>query len=231
MSIRMSVCALLVIAFALSPVFAAEGDSMSVKEKRSYCVGLDIGQNLKSNQYDLEVEQLINGIRDAFTGAEWKVQKDEMMRVIQEYRTELNQKAQKIQAEQSQANMEAGKKYLDENAKKPGIVVLPSGLQYEIITPGTGNKPLATDTVQVHYTGTLIDGTEFDSSHTRGQPATFGVDKVIKGWTEALQLMKEGAKWRVFIPSDLAYGPRGAGPKIGPHSTLIFEVELLKVNP
>jgi FKBP-type peptidyl-prolyl cis-trans isomerase FklB len=142
----------------------------------------------------------------------------------------MQEKRQKQQAELGAKNKTEGEAFLAANAKKEGVVTLPSGLQYQILTEGQGENPKATDQVTVQYRGTLIDGTEFDSSYSRGQPATFRLNQVIKGWTEALQLMKPGAKWKLFVPAALAYGDKGAGPKIGPNSTLIFEVELISVK-
>ncbi|HPQ41550.1 MAG TPA: FKBP-type peptidyl-prolyl cis-trans isomerase [bacterium] len=223
------ICLTMVLVLSTGVIFAADGDFENLKAKRSYCVGLDIGSNFSQGDWDLDIEQLINGIRDAYTGTDWKVEKDEMMRVINEYRTELRETQMKKKQEAAETNKEEGEKFLKENAEKKGVKVTESGLQYEILTEGTGATPKATDQVKVHYRGTLIDGTEFDSSYSRGEPVTFGVDKVIPGWTEALQLMKEGAKWRLYIPSDLAYGNRGAGQSIGPNATLIFDVELLEI--
>jgi len=154
----------------------------------------------------------------------------EMGEMLNLYRKEAQAAQQKVKAEQGEKNMQEGPKFLEENKTKEGVVVLPSGLQYKVLTEGTGKSPKATDKVKVHYKGTLINGKEFDSSYKRGTPAEFPVNGVIKGWTEALQLMKEGSKWMLYLPSDLAYGPRGAGGDIGPNATLIFEVELLEVK-
>ncbi|MCB0580301.1 MAG: FKBP-type peptidyl-prolyl cis-trans isomerase [Phaeodactylibacter sp.] len=190
----------------------------------SYSLGILLGQNLQSQGFDKIDEQSLNaGIHDMLAGNEPKFSMEEANNIIQEY-------MQKKQEAKFQSNIEEGKAFLEANAQREEVTVLPSGLQYEVLQSGEGKKPGATDKVTVHYHGTLIDGTVFDSSVERGQPATFGVNQVISGWTEALQLMPEGSKWKLYIPSDLAYGPRGAGPKIGPYSTLVFEVELLKVN-
>ena len=190
----------------------------------SYSLGILLGQNLQSQGFDkIDEQSLVEGIHDMLAGNEPKFGMEEANTIIQQY-------MEKKQAAQYEGNIAEGKAFLETNAQREEVKVTPSGLQYEVLTEGTGAKPGATDKVTVHYHGMLIDGTVFDSSVERGQPATFGVNQVIKGWTEALQMMPEGSKWKLYIPSDLAYGPRGAGPKIGPYATLIFEVELLKVN-
>ena len=188
--------------------------------KLSYALGLGIGQNLLSmGVKELQVEDFAKAIQAVLEGTPTEISHNEARDIVNEYFKELEQKM-------SAASIEQGKAFLDENAKREGVVTLPSGLQYEIITEGTGEKPSATDQVKVDYEGKLIDGTLFDSSVKRGQPAVFGVNQVIPGWVEALQLMPAGSKWRLFIPSDLAYGAQGAGEMIPPHSTLVFDVEL-----
>ena len=192
-------------------------------DKFSYAIGLGIGQNLLSmGAQGINVEDFAQAIADVLNRNELAMSHNEAREIVNKYFMELEEK---MNAE----NIEKGKAFLAENAKKEGIVTLPSGLQYEVITEGNGKKPSATDRVKCHYEGTLIDGTLFDSSIKRGQPAVFGVNQVIKGWVEALQLMSEGAKWRLFIPSELGYGAQQAGEMIPPHSTLIFEVELIEV--
>ena len=192
-------------------------------DKFSYAIGLGIGQNLLSmGARSIDVNDFAQAIKDVLEGNKTAISHNEAREIVNKYFTELEEK---MNAE----NIEKGKAFLEENKKNPNIVTLPSGLQYEVITEGNGKKPKATDRVRCHYEGTLIDGTLFDSSIKRGQPATFGVSQVIPGWVEALQLMPEGAKWKLYIPSELAYGAQGAGEMIPPHSTLIFEVELLKV--
>ena len=192
-------------------------------DKFSYAIGLGIGQNLLSmGAQGINVEDFAQAIADVLNRNELAMSHNEAREIVNKYFMELEEK---MNAE----NIEKGKAFLEENAKKEGIVTLPSGLQYEVITEGNGKKPSATDRVKCHYEGTLIDGTLFDSSIKRGQPAVFGVNQVIKGWVEALQLMSEGAKWRLFIPSELGYGAQQAGEMIPPHSTLIFEVELIEV--
>ena len=192
-------------------------------DKFSYAIGLGIGQNLLSmGAQGINVEDFAQAIADVLNRKETAISHNEAREIVNKYFMELEEK---MNAE----NIEKGKAFLAENAKKEGIVTLPSGLQYEVITEGNGKKPSATDRVKCHYEGTLIDGTLFDSSIKRGQPAVFGVNQVIRGWVEALQLMSEGSKWRLFIPSELGYGAQQAGEMIPPHSTLIFEVELVEV--
>ena len=192
-------------------------------DKFSYAIGLGIGQNLLSmGAQGINVEDFAQAIADVLNRKETAISHNEAREIVNKYFMELEEK---MNAE----NIEKGKAFLAENAKKEGIVTLPSGLQYQVITEGNGKKPSATDKVKCHYEGTLIDGTLFDSSIKRGQPAVFGVNQVIRGWVEALQLMNEGSKWRLFIPSELGYGAQQAGEMIPPHSTLIFEVELIEV--
>ena len=192
-------------------------------DKFSYSIGLGIGQNLRGmGTNDLNVEDFAQAVKDVLTGATPAISHTEARQIVNEY-------FEKLEARINAENIEKGKTFLEENKKNPNVKVLPSGLQYEVIREGNGKHPKATDQVRCHYEGTLIDGTMFDSSVRRGQPAVFGVNQVIKGWVEALQLMSEGAKWKLYIPSELAYGAAGAGEMIPPHSTLIFEVELLEV--
>ena len=192
-------------------------------DKFSYGLGMGIGQNLQSMGIsNMNVEDFMKGINDVLSGGKTEITHTEAQKVVNEHFKAL--------AEEAYAqNKNAGEAFLAENAKKEGVKVLPSGLQYQVITEGNGKKPSATDRVQCHYEGTLIDGTVFDSSIKRGEPAVFGVNQVIKGWVEALQLMQEGAKWRLYIPYDMAYGEHGAGEMIPPYSALIFDVELIKV--
>lgn len=192
-------------------------------DKFSYGLGMGIGQNLLSmGVKDMNIEDFIKGISDVLLGNKTELTHSEAQKVVNEH-------FQKLAEEAYAVNRNAGEKFLAENAKKESITTLPSGLQYEVIKEGNGKKPSATDRVQCHYEGTLIDGTIFDSSIKRGEPAVFGVNQVIKGWVEALQLMQEGAKWRLYIPYDMAYGEHGAGEMIPPYSALIFDVELIKV--
>ena len=192
-------------------------------DKFSYAIGLGIGQNLLSmGAQGINVEDFAQAIADVLNRNETAISHNEAREIVNKYFEEL-------EAKMNAENIEKGKAFLAENAKKEGVITLPSGLQYEVITEGNGKKPSATDKVKCHYEGTLIDGTLFDSSIKRGQPAVFGVNQVIRGWVEALQLMSEGSKWRLFIPSELGYGAQQAGEMIPPHSTLIFEVELIEV--
>ena len=192
-------------------------------DKLSYALGLSMGNNFKSSGIQtLSVTDFANGVKAVYEGEKPEMTYDEAKQVINDFFTQM-------QREVNDRNRAEGEAFLAENKKKSGVVVLPSGLQYEVLTEGKGKKPAATDRVQCHYHGTLINGEVFDSSIERGEPAVFGVSQVIPGWVEALQLMPEGPKWRLFIPSDLAYGENGAGGKIAPNSTLIFDVELLKV--
>ena len=193
-------------------------------DKFSYAIGLGIGQNLLSmGAKGIDVEDFAQAIKDVLDGNKTAITHTEARDIVNKYFEEMEQKM-------NAANIEAGKKFLEENKKRPGVITLPSGLQDEVVKEGNiGKYAKATDRVKCHYEGTLIDGTLFDSSIKRGEPAVFGVNQVIPGWVEALQLMPEGAKWKLYIPSDLAYGAQGAGEMIPPHSTLIFEVELLQI--
>ena len=200
-----------------STVNAQQMDSLS------YSLGVLLAENLKQQGFDkLDEASLTTAIKDVMSGKETQISVQEANGLVQQY-------MQKKQESKFADAKQAGEKFLKENAQREEVTVLPSGLQYEVLEPGSGEKPSAESKVKVHYHGTLIDGTVFDSSVERGEPATFGVNQVISGWTEALQLMPEGAKWKLYIPADLAYGERGAGQKIGPYATLIFEVELLEI--
>ena len=189
----------------------------------SYSLGVNIGENIKTQFEDIKIDNFLTGLKEVIDGTEPKINNDQALMVIQNYFT-------KKQSAMSEEKIDEGRKFLEENSKKEGVITLASGLQYEVITNGSGDKPKLEDNVTTHYHGTLIDGTVFDSSVDRGEPASFPVGGVIKGWTEALQLMSVGSKWKLYVPYDLAYGERGAGPQIGPYSTLIFEVELLSIN-
>jgi len=212
---------------------AAGGSSSSSlktdKDKASYALGMNIGAGMKKDNLDVDPNIVAQGLKDALTGSKTLMTEAEAQEAFAKLRSELIAKKQAEMQQAGEANKKAGDQFLAANKTKEGIVTLPDGLQYKILTAGTGPKPKASDTVSVNYRGTLLDGTEFDSSYKRNQPETLGVGQVIKGWTEALQLMPVGSKWQLFIPSDLAYGTQGAGP-IGPDSTLIFEVELLSIK-
>lgn len=192
-------------------------------DKFSYAIGLGIGQNLSGmGAQGISVDDFAQAIKDVLEGNQTAISHQEAREIVNKYFEELESKM-------SAASIEQGEAFLTENKKRANVVTLPSGLQYEVITEGNGKLAQATDQVKCHYEGTLIDGTLFDSSVQRGEPATFGVNQVIPGWVEALQLMPEGSKWKLYIPSNLAYGERGAGEMIPPHSTLVFEVELIEV--
>lgn len=192
-------------------------------DKISYALGLSIANNfLSTGIKDVDFDAFMKGMQDVMNNAPLTMSYEEAQQVMNDYFT-------KLQGERLELNLKAGEEFLAMNKNRPGVVTLPSGLQYEIIKEGNGPKPKATDQVKCHYHGTLIDGTVFDSSVERGEPATFGVNQVIPGWVEALQLMPVGSKWKLFIPSNLAYGERGAGQTIEPNSTLIFEVEILDI--
>lgn len=196
----------------------------------SYALGLTIGQQLLGmGGKELNIDDFAAAIKDVLAGRDPLVKPAEAQRLVQTFFAEQEAKQQAAMAEKGKAARVEGEAFLAENAKKEGIVTLPSGLQYEVITSGTGRKPKATDKVKCHYEGTLIDGTVFDSSYRRGEPAVFPINGVIKGWTEGLQLMSEGAKYRFYIPFALAYGANGAGASIPPYAALIFDVELLEV--
>ena len=214
-----------------APLSAEEAPALKTqKEKTSYSIGMDIGTNLKRQELDLDAGALATGLKDALSGGKTQLTPEQAREILTEFQQELRVKMEARTAKQAEDNKKAGEAFLAENKKKKGVVTLPSGLQYKVLTEGKGLKPKATDTVSTHYRGTLIDGTEFDSSYSRNEPATFPVNGVIPGWVEALQLMPVGSKWQLVIPADLAYGPRGAGQTIGPNATLVFEVELLSIQ-
>jgi FKBP-type peptidyl-prolyl cis-trans isomerase len=224
---------ILCMALAASPAVAA-GDKQELKtqkEKFSYALGLDLGNNLKKNEIDVDIDIVVRAIKDGVSGKNPLMTEEEVKAAMQTAQKDMQAKRQEQMKVQGEKNKKDGTAFLAQNKSKDGVKTLPSGLQYKVITEGKGKMPKASDTVTVQYRGTLIDGTEFDSSYKRGQPATFAVGGVIKGWTEALQLMKEGSKWQLFIPSDLAYGANGTpGGPIGPNAALIFEVELVSIK-
>ena len=202
-----------------------------LKAKASYSIGIGIGKNIRNMTADVDVDIIAKGIKDGIAGGKMLLTEEQIAAALQAYQQQLNAKMAEAAKAVGEKNKKEGEAFLAENKKKPGVVALPSGLQYKEIKAGTGKTPKATDTVSTHYKGTLIDGTEFDSSYKRGQPASFPVNGVIPGWTEALQKMKVGAKWQLFIPSELAYGenPQPGSP-IGPNSVLLFDIELLGVQ-
>jgi FKBP-type peptidyl-prolyl cis-trans isomerase len=200
------------------------------KDKVSYGIGMNIGKSLKKDAVDVDVDLLVKGLKDSLSDGKTLLSEEEYRATLTALQKEMMEKQAEASKALAEKNKKEGEAFLSENGKKEGVVTLSSGLQYKVIKSGTGKSPKPVDTVETHYRGTLIDGTEFDSSYKRGQTATFPVDGVIPGWTEALQKMKEGDKWQLFVPSNLAYGERGAGRDIGPNATLIFEVELIAVK-
>jgi FKBP-type peptidyl-prolyl cis-trans isomerase len=202
----------------------------SDKERQSYAVGMNIGESLHRQPVDLDTNALMQGLKDSMSGGKMLLTEDEAKTALTELTQQVRAKQEEKVKQAADNNKKEGEAFLAANKTKPGVVTTPSGLQYKILTEGKGPKPTAADKVSCNYKGTLINGTEFDSSYKRGQPAIFPVGQVIKGWTEALQLMPVGSKWQLFIPADLAYGDRGAGSDIGPGATLIFEVELLSIE-
>lgn len=219
------------IGFLLRVCYASEKlELKDQKDRESYSLGYQFGENLKNQSVDINLEVYTSGIRDALGRKDPQMSREEISSTIMSLRQRIMAEQQKAFEEQGAKNLSEGKVFLAENGKKEGVKTLPSGLQYKVLTEGSGKTPKETENVTVHYRGTLIDGKEFDSSYKMDKPATFQVNGVIKGWTEALQLMKEGAKWQLVILPELAYGERGAGSRIPPNSTLIFEVELISVN-
>jgi FKBP-type peptidyl-prolyl cis-trans isomerase FklB len=227
---RALVVVLITLALATQVLAQGEPALKDEKDKISYSVGVEIGTTLKKQGIDVTPDILTRGIRDALTGAKTLMTEEEIVQTLTDFRKEFIAKKQELNKQLAEKNKKEEEAFLAENQKKEGVKTLPSGLQYKVIKPGSGRKPKAEDMVTVHYRGTLIGGTEFDSSYSHGKPATFLVNRVIPGWTEVLQLMEEGAKWEVFIPSKLAYGEKGAGNEIGPNATLIFEIELVSVQ-
>jgi FKBP-type peptidyl-prolyl cis-trans isomerase FklB len=236
---KLSHIAVLVLSAAVSASAAEQSPALKdQKDRLSYSIGMDIGRTFKRQSIDINPEVLLSGLKDVLSSNKTLLTDEEQKETIAAWQGELRAKQNELRSKQTENLKQAGEKnkkdgeaFLAENKKKPGVVTLPSGLQYKIITVGTGAKPASTDTVLAHYRGTLIDGTEFDSSYRRGEPSSFGVTQVIKGWQEALQLMPVGSKWQLFIPPDIAYGERGYPPKIGPQSALLFDIELVSIQP
>jgi len=228
---RFTWIAILGISLLVSQVQAQEQPALQTeKDKVSYSIGIDIGNTLKRQAIDVNLDLVTRGLKDAMTGEKFLMTEEQILETVTNFRKEMIAKQQEQAKKLGEKNIKEGEAFLEENKKKEGVQTLPSGLQYKVIKPGTGKKPKPTDNVTTHYRGTLVDGTEFDSSYKRGTPVTFPVNGVIPGWTEALQLMQEGAKWQLFLPPNLAYGERGAGRDVGPNATLIFEVELISVQ-
>jgi len=211
---------------AAGNALAADPSLKTEKEKFSYAIGYQVGHSFKREGLDIDSKALAQAIDDVLKDNKLKLSLDEMRSVVESFQ---DKQAAKRTARADKA-LEEGKAFLAANKKKPGVKELPSGVQYKVISSGSGKQPKATDSITAHYRGTLLNGTEFDSSYKRGEPATFGVNQVIKGWQEVLPLMHEGDKWEIYIPADMAYGAQGAGANIGPNETLKFEIELIKVN-
>lgn len=222
--------ATLSVALLATSVQAEDPKLESDLDKASYLIGRNIGETINRDGIKLNVENLVTGLREGLTGKDSKIPEADAVKIMETFQAEMQKQAEAKAASASAENLAAGTKFLADNKKREGVKVTKSGLQYEILSAGKGAKPTPLDTVTVHYHGTLIDGSVFDSSVDRQTPATFPVNGVIAGWTEALQLMEVGAKYKLFIPADLAYGKNGAGRDIGPNSTLIFEVELLSIK-
>ena len=220
-------------AFVLtSTAFAQQAPQLKDdKDKVSYSIGLDIGTTFKKQNMDINLDVLMSGLKDGTSGNKPLMTEDEIKQTMQGFQKSMMEKQAQRSKEAAVANLDKGQKYLDENKKKEGVKTTASGLQYKVVKEGNGPTPKETDTVVTHYTGTTIEGKEFDSSHKRNEPATFPVNRVIKGWTEALTMMKVGSKYQLAIPPNLAYGERGAGGDIGPNETLLFDVELLEIKP
>ncbi len=202
----------------------------TLTDRVSYIFGYNLGSRFGQDQVDLNIDVFADAMKAAKDGKTPAMTEAEMQQVMTQFQELQQAKMAQVHKEMAEANLQAGETFLAENAKKDGVKTTASGLQYKVITQGSGATPTQSDKVSVHYSGTLIDGTEFDSSYRRGEPAAFGVTQVIPGWTEALMLMPEGSKWEIYVPSQLAYGVGGSAPKIGPNSTLIFEIELLKAS-
>jgi len=200
------------------------------KDKVSYSMGLGMGKNFKAQSIEVDLDLLMRGIKDGLSGDKSLLSDQEVNETMMAFQKELMAKQEEIRKKLGEKNKTEGEAFLAANKSKEGVKVLPSGLQYKVIKEGSGKKPTLSDTVTTQYRGTLVDGTEFDSSYRRGQPATFPVKGVIPGWTEALPMMEVGSKWQLFIPPNLAYGERGAGRVIGPNATLIFEIELISIQ-
>jgi len=223
---------ILTVSLAFAPLaLAADAQLKDQKDKISYSIGLDIGTTLKRQLIDVNEELLNKGIQDGLSGAKPLMTDEQTKETMSTFQKDMIAKQAAAKKVTGEKNAAEAKKFLGENKTKEGIKTTASGLQYKVLKDGTGPSPKATDTVKVNYRGTTIEGTEFDSSYKRGQPASFPVNRVIKGWTEALQLMKVGSKYQLFVPADLAYGEKGAGSDIGPNATLIFDVELLGITP
>ena len=220
-----------VIALTVAVALPVAGTAMETPEERlSYTIGMDIGQSLADQGMELDIDLLVDALRASYAGDETLLTQEEALAEREAFMQRRQQEMEQQRSVEAEQNLEKGQAFLAQNSENPDVQETPSGLQYRVVQEGTGASPAATDTVTVHYVGTLIDGTEFDSSRARGEPATFALNQVIPGWTEGLQLMSEGGTYEFFIPSGLAYGEQGRPGPIGPNSTLIFEVELIEVQ-
>ncbi len=229
----MNIKSILPLALAALTVQIHADDKMvlkDLKDKAGYSIGVNIGSGLKHDDVDVNIDALVAGLKESFAGEAAQLTAAEQQEALATFQKEMMEKMAARQKELGAKAKKQGDEFLAANKTKDGVKTLPSGLQYKVITEGDGQQPKPTDEVTVNYRGTLVDGTEFDSSYKRGQPATFKVNEVVPGWSEALPLMKSGAKWQLFVPADLAYGEKGAGRDIPPNATLIFEVELIGVK-
>jgi FKBP-type peptidyl-prolyl cis-trans isomerase len=214
---------------AKAPATSADTALATTEQRLSYGIAYGLGQRMKTDKVPIDAASFQAGLADSLGGKESRMTQEQIAAELQAFQEKASAEQEAEQKAKGEANLAASAKFLAENSAKPGVVTTKSGLQYEVITEGSGPKPTAEDTVEVHYRGTLVDGTEFDSSYSRGETVTFGVGQVIPGWTEALQLMPAGSKWKLAIPADLAYGAGGAGQVIGPNAALVFEVELIGI--
>jgi len=213
-----------------APAPPAAGKPESVQDRASYAIGLNLGRSFKQNEVNINLDLLMKGVKDALSGAAPVLTDEEIQGAMQSLQQEVLAKQQEKQKMIGEKNKKEGDEFLAKNKARPGVITTASGLQYEVLSPGAGENPKPTDKVTVHYKGTLLDGTTFDSSYDRGEPATFVLNQVIAGWTEGVALMKPGAKFKFYIPPAIGYGDRGAGPTIGPNSVLVFEVELISIG-
>ena len=230
MKIRITVVMIGILAFGSWGQAQESKELKDQKEKLSYVIGVDIGKALQKQGVVIDPDLVTKGIKDGTSGGKLLMSDQEIQETMMAFQKEMRAKQEEANKQLGEKNKKEGEAFLAQNKTKEGVTTLPSGVQYKVVKAGTGKKPKETDTVVTHYKGTLLDGTEFDSSFKRNQPATFKVNGVIRGWSEALQLMEVGAKWILYVPAALAYGDRGAGQQIGPNATLIFEVELISIQ-
>jgi FKBP-type peptidyl-prolyl cis-trans isomerase FklB len=232
LKMRLALMAIMAILLAAPPAGAVEkAELKNAKDKLSYVLGYSLGSNMKRDQVEVNQDLFLQALKEGLGGGKAILDDAEMRQVMQQFSQDLQTRRREVRRKLAEENEKAGKAFLEANKKNKGVKELKSGLQYKVLKPGKGKSPSPTDLVTVHYRGTKIDGSEFDSSYGRGQPAKFQLSRVIRGWQEALQKMKPGATWEIFVPANLAYGPMGQGPKVGPNETLVFKVELLKVEP